>query len=561
MRSKHLFFVLLAVLFTTPFYALASKQASTSSYTDITAEHAKAMTSATASLVIPDFQNVTVMEAKTMIDTNPSLVILDVRNQSEYVTGHIRNTLLIPLYELDTSLDQLNPADTILVYCKAGSRSASASQILVSNGFTHIYNMLGGITDWTRQEYPTYINYASIQEAIDNATDGDTLYIGQGFYSEHLSVNKSLAIVGENRDTTTVDGSGNGTVLYVNADNFSISGFKIQYSGCACKGYCGINIESHHQNINIADNTFVSDGFGIQIDKAQNVIITNNNITHNTDACIFVHDSTRLSVIENNITDNLDGIDITNTSQTIFLNNNITNSVNAIALTDSDNNTIIGNIISSNAIYGLYIMRSNDNVVYHNTFKANGYQVAIHNSTNIWDNGVEGNYWSNYTGTDTDNDGIGNTPHPIDSQNLDHYPLIGMFCSYHTPVNQDVNLMSNSTIDSFEYVPPNSIKLQVSSTSTNQTTGFCRIGIPHALIDPANGTIQVIIDNGQAQTISINNTLYDNGTYRWIYFTYQHSTHQILIVPEFSPLLILPLFITTTAFVTLAQKKRRTRMH
>lgn len=537
MKSKHLPFILLSLLLATSLSSLVSRPASASGYADVT-----------------------VFQAKTMIDTNPSLVILDVRNDSEYVTGHIRNAKLIPLFELNTSLNQLNPADTILVYCRAGGRSASASQILASNGFTHIYNMLGGMTDWTREQYPTYIKYTSIQEAIDNATDGNTLYVSQGFYSEHLSVNKSLALIGENKDTTVIDGTMNGTVFYFNADNITISDFRIQYAGCACKGYCGINIESHRQNINITSNNIFSVGFGVQMDKAQNVIITHNNITYCNDFCMVVHDSTQVSVLENNIANNLYGINVENSTQTTFSNNNITNSHDGISLTESDNNTITCNTIASNGMYGIYLSQSNNNIIYHNSFQANARQVSTHNSTNIWDNGFEGNYWSNYTGTDTDNNGIGNTPHPIDSQNIDNYPLIGTFSSYHTPLNQDVNLVSNSTIDSFEYVAPNNIMLQVSSTTANQTTGFCRMSIPHALIDPANGSIQVIIDNGQTQVLSVNTTLYDNGTYRWIYFTYQHSTHQILIVPEYPLSLILPLLIAATAMATGAHKKHRIRM-
>jgi len=537
MKSRHLPFILLSLLLATSLSSLVSRRASASGYTDVT-----------------------VFQAKAMIDTNPSLVILDVRNKSEYVTGHIRNAELIPLFELNTSLNQLNPADTILVYCGIGGRSASASQILASNGFTHIYNMLGGMTDWTREQYPIYIKYTSIQEAINNATDGNTLYVSQGFYSEHLSVNKSLALIGENKDTTIVDGTMNGTVFYVNTDNVTISDFKIQYSGCACAGYCGINVESHRQNINITSNNIFSVGFGVQMDKAQNVVITHNNITYCSDFCMVVHDSTQVSVLENNIANNLYGLNVENSTQTTFSNNNITNSHDGISLTESDNNTITCNTIASNGMYGIYISQSNNNIIYHNSFQANARQVSTHNSTNIWDNGFEGNYWSNYTGTDTDNNGIGNTPHPIDSQNIDNYPLIGTFSSYHTPLNQDVNLVSNSTIDSFEYVAPNSIMLQVSSTTANQTTGFCRMSIPHALIDPANGSIQVIIDNGQTQVLSVNTTLYDNGTYRWIYFTYQHSTHQILIVPEYPLSLILPLLIAATAMATGAHKKRRIRM-
>jgi nitrous oxidase accessory protein NosD len=46
-------------------------------------------------------------------------------------------------------------------------------------------------------------------------------------------------------------------------------------------------------------------------------------------------------------------------------------------------------------------------------------------SHNAWDNGLEGNYWSNYNGGDSNGDGIGDTPYIIDQDNQDNYPLIG----------------------------------------------------------------------------------------------------------------------------------------
>lgn len=363
------------------------------------------------------YTDVTVMQAKAMIDSDPSLVILDVRNQSEYITGHIRNAKLIPLFQLNDSLNQLDPADHILVYCRAGYRSATASQILAADNFTHIYNMLGGITDWAREEYATYIQYPSIQEAMNNATEGGTLYVSQGQYLEHLSVNKPLVLIGEDKDTTIVDGTNNGTVFYVDTDNTLISNFRIQSSGCACAGYCGINIESNHKNINITDSNIISDGFGIQMDRAQSVSITYNNITGCNDFCMVLHDSTRVSILENNIQDNIFGINIVGSTQTVVFNNNITRSHDGISLTKSDNNTITYNNITSNGMYGIYISQSNDNVFHHNSLMANSDQVSNHNSTNIWDDGSEGNYWSDYNGT-------GSTPYVIDAENQDNHPLL-----------------------------------------------------------------------------------------------------------------------------------------
>jgi parallel beta-helix repeat protein len=509
------------------------------------------------------YTDITVLEAKSIIDSNPFLVVLDVRNESEYVTGHIRNAKLIPLYELGSRLNELNISDDILVYCRTGGRSTQASQILASNGFLHIYNMLGGIVGWTLEQYPVYVKYPSIQEAINNATDGDTIYVSSGYYTEHLSVNKSIALIGENRDTTTIDGTANGTIFYVKSDNVSISDFAIQYSGCSCSGYSGVDTESYHQNINITHNTILRDGYGIHLNKASKVIITQNNITQTTDSCVVVSESSQISVTGNDITDNVDGINIQNSNASILSDNTIyNNAIDGISLSYSNNNTISGNNISSNKIYGLYITQSSNNSIFQNSFLENADQVSSDRSANVWDNGLEGNFWSNYTGVDTDLDGIGETPQVIDANNIDNYPLMGMFNSFHTSLNYDVNIVSNSTVDDFEYFASNStVSFRVSSTTPNQTAGFCRVSIPYALINPNNSSISVIIDNGQTPVLFLNNSLHDDGSHRWIYFTYPHSTHEIILVPEFPLFFILPLFIIATLTVGITYKRRRIGVH
>jgi parallel beta-helix repeat protein len=503
------------------------------------------------------YMDVTVIQAKTMIDSNPSLVILDVRNQSEYVTGHIRNAKLIPLFLLNDSLNQLNPNDEILVYCKAGTRSTTASEILVANGYLHISNMEGGITAWIIEGFPTYVKYASIQGAVDNASDGSTLYVSSGEYSESLVINKSISLIGENRETAIIDGMSNGTVVYVGSDNVSISDFKLQYSGCSCSDYYGVDVGSSRQNISIINNNIFSDSTGILVRKGQDIRIVQNNITHSRDYSIVIEDSIGVRMFENSLTDNLNQIDVSNSTQMVIANNKMMNNGNGIALTNSNNNTLAGNIIASNSLYGLYLSQSDYNVIVRNSLQSNARNVYVRNSTDYWDDGFEGNYWSNYTGVDTDNDGVGDAPFVLDANNVDHYPLAGLFYSYPAMPENDVGIITDSALDNFEYVPPNTIKLQVSNTTPGQTVGFCRIIIPHALIDPNNGTIQVIIDNNQTQVLFLNTTLYDNDTHRWVYFTFPLSTHEILIIPEYQSLLIMSLFVATLTLGVLIKRKRR----
>jgi rhodanese-related sulfurtransferase len=78
---------------------------------------------------------------------------LDVRTLAEYKEFHIKGAYLIPLNELEDRLDELPKDKPILVYCRTGHRSAIASDILVKNGFSQVYNMKGGIYEWIKHGY------------------------------------------------------------------------------------------------------------------------------------------------------------------------------------------------------------------------------------------------------------------------------------------------------------------------------------------------------------------------------------------------------------------------
>ncbi len=104
--------------------------------------------------------NIDVETAYSMINNItgfPNLLILDVRDQSEYDAGHINNSVLIPDGDLESRLDELEEYkdSEIIVHCRSGSRSRTASTILATNGFSKVYNMLGGFNAWTAAGYPT----------------------------------------------------------------------------------------------------------------------------------------------------------------------------------------------------------------------------------------------------------------------------------------------------------------------------------------------------------------------------------------------------------------------
>ena len=96
--------------------------------------------------------DISVQQGKEMIDRG-EVIILDVRTQDEYNEGHILGSTLIPVDELDSRLKELPRDKKILVYCRTGNRSLTASEKLENGGFTQLYNMKGGITEWKNAGY------------------------------------------------------------------------------------------------------------------------------------------------------------------------------------------------------------------------------------------------------------------------------------------------------------------------------------------------------------------------------------------------------------------------
>jgi len=258
---------------------------------------------------------------------------------------------------------------------------------------------------------------------------------------------------------------------------------------------------------------------------------------------------------------------LVNSSSNIIYANIITNNYEALCLFGSSNNRIYENSIVNNYRVGelnwIYegetnpIIPSSNNLFLHNNFINNTGLYSGHGCSNTFDIGypLGGNYWSDYNGADSDHDGIGDTPYFIKKNNQDNYPLMGMFSSFNTSMGKHVNVISNSTIEDFEYFESNdTIRMYVSSVNATQAFGFCRVCIPHTLMDISN--ISVIIDDRAVEALYFNDTIYDNTTHRWIYFAYEHSTHKIDIIPEFPSFLILPLLMIATLLAAIIYRRK-----
>ena len=96
------------------------------------------------------YQQITAEEAKQMIDEMNDELILDVREQDEYDEKHISDAVLFPVGMIDAeTAEGIIPEKdtTVLVYCRSGNRSKTASQKLAELGYTQVYEF-GGIKDW-----------------------------------------------------------------------------------------------------------------------------------------------------------------------------------------------------------------------------------------------------------------------------------------------------------------------------------------------------------------------------------------------------------------------------
>jgi len=210
--------------------------------------------------------------------------------------------------------------------------------------------------------------------------------------------------------------------------------------------YYGIVLYSAYEqcidNIIIGNNITSSIYDGINSWDSENTIIIKNSISNNQANGIRFYDSKGAIISKNTITANKEnGIKLVgeDSSDNAVFGNHIENNENGIALWEACNNTINENIVTSNRGWGIILdylgfPSFSNNIIYHNDFVNNQQALYIVDdvllsgddgpATDRWDNGLEGNYWSNYNGTDTDGDGIGDTPYIINENNQDNHPLM-----------------------------------------------------------------------------------------------------------------------------------------
>jgi nitrous oxidase accessory protein len=315
--------------------------------------------------------------------------------------------------------------------------------------------------------------YANIQDALDNANNGDTVIIKSGHYTlegypDGLTINKSISLIGENKENTVLTQHlyrGSDAGIKALADGITISGFKIsgsftniKVSGSHCKitdnnivnsVNNGLDVSGANQVIsrNNFDNNAV---FGIYM-TASNSVISNNSLSNNKYAGIIADSCENVTISQNKIFSNGNAI-YQNFTGGLILKWNGPFTVTGNIINDnlgfgvefgggSNNADVTGNSISGNQ-FGFYLSNyifnpsglksagANNRVIWNNIDRNNVSVFVSHggafapkpaegdtgNGTDIvvWDNGAAGNYWSDYNGVGS---------YVVDQNNRDNHPF------------------------------------------------------------------------------------------------------------------------------------------
>jgi nitrous oxidase accessory protein len=278
-------------------------------------------------------------------------------------------------------------------------------------------------------------DYATIQEAITNVNFGGSVFVKSGSYGGNLVIHKSLSLIGEDKDTTIIRSGHTGTnILIDREDNVTITGFTIK------SVEVGVHLlHSNHCNISGNKVIEISHHQGIWLyDSSQNIVAENR--VEGGGSGIELELSSNNTVVDNTVMENERGIVLLNSPTNIICANIMANSTCGIVLRkDCRGDIFYANSISSCSRgiliggTGAYVTNVTDTTFHHNNFVNNAVSVEDQGCVfgiDYWDDGKEGNYWSDYNGTDNDGDEIGDTFYFVyenyckDGNIKDNYPLM-----------------------------------------------------------------------------------------------------------------------------------------
>ncbi|KAF5418382.1 MAG: Cell surface glycoprotein [Candidatus Methanogaster sp.] len=331
-------------------------------------------------------------------------------------------------------------------------------------------NMLANNTA-SNNRYGICMDHSSNNTLANNTADLNDWYgIRLEYSSNNMLANNTAS---NNRHGIYIDRSSNNTItnnmMLENTYNFGVDGYSLseyihdigtsntvdekpiyywvdrqdgQIPGDA--GFVGV-VDS--TNITVRDLTLTNNSEGVLFAYTENSRLENVTVSNNRRYGIYTWHSSNNMLASNNASNNSGGICLKCSSNNTLANNTASNNGHGVIIGYSSNNTLANNTASNNG-YGILLQFSSNNMIMSNTANSNDYGITIvfssentlhHNNfinntqynaydsdgTNQWDSGSAGNYYSDYTGTDNNTDGIGDTPHPIPGGgSIDRFPLM-----------------------------------------------------------------------------------------------------------------------------------------
>jgi nitrous oxidase accessory protein len=220
-------------------------------------------------------------------------------------------------------------------------------------------------------------DYPTIQEAINRANPGDTVFVKSGIYREHLVVNKTVSIVGQDETSTYIYGNTGSVAVHIIANGIIFTGFTVRSTGGPYdNGICLSNVK----DCNVSGNNVQSSFFGIEILSCSKCILENDHTWSNSYG-IGGASCSNCSVSRNVATGNENGIAIDMSSSMVIKGNELNE--NHIAGFWSDypesNNCIVDNSVMNN-LYGIGLNHDNNDSVIGNCITGN---TIVHNQLGI----------------------------------------------------------------------------------------------------------------------------------------------------------------------------------
>ena len=245
--------------------------------------------------------------------------------------------------------------------CKFGSAIIAAVVILAVLVFVLAASSASAAKTWYVDDDGGQ-DFTRIQAAVVAASDGDTIYVYEGYYNEIVTLDKELTVMGENKTTTIIDGNKIKDVVKMTADNCSLCEFTVKNSASS---YAGVSIYEG-KNANVSGNKIDECYYGVWIRHGSCV--------NHTSGALVADNKISSGIYKDSI-----GICVTGSNYNTIIGNDVqvTNSGRAIYMGTSNHNTITDNYLNGND-YGIYIGLSSE----HNTVANN--DIHSYDDYGVW---------------------------------------------------------------------------------------------------------------------------------------------------------------------------------